>query len=434
MPRLPFRFRLRRPLLVAMLVAVLGAVALGAWQVRKMAEPPRTRLAAGQTYPELPPDDHHLYLQLPLDHADPSRGTFTAFYILSPRFRPGDQPVFMLFDNQQEAVGMVRAEADFRYFDDLIGPNMSYVLIGNRGVSPTLFPEVFRQDGTPDLTLALRLYGSDQQVEDIEAVRQDMVRRNLLSGEGRIHVMGGSGGGVLVQQFLAAHGDRVDRALLVSTGAPDLSASHGVGFGRPLAETNPEAAAAYAAERLAGRMGKARTWAAFRLGLFGDYAGQTEVVTSRWAAFWRACNPSFCFPLANFIMQMPQELEVRVRMWELVGADIVAYRPTSAAEINLLNEIVANLLPSFLDAYHSGQLPARRIVIDRTRFQGEVMVWANTGDQDFGPERGRWLAEAYPRARLFVFDDRSHHRLEATPHQVELMKAFFKGGLAALAP
>ena len=146
MPRLPFRHPL--------LVAVLGAVALGAWQVRKMAEPPRTRLAAGQTYPELPPDDHHLYLQLPLDHGDPSRGTFTAFYILSPRFRPGDQPVFMLFDNQQEAVGMVRAEADFRYFDDLIGPNMSYVLIGNRGVSPTLFPEVFRQDGTPDLTLA----------------------------------------------------------------------------------------------------------------------------------------------------------------------------------------------------------------------------------------------------------------------------------------
>jgi hypothetical protein len=61
------------------------------------------------------------------------------------------------------------------------------------------------------------------------------------------------------------------------------------------------------------------------------------------------------------------------------------------------------------------------------------MVWANSGDQDFGPERGRWLAEAYPRARLFVFDDRSHHQLEATAQQVELMKAFFKGGLAALA-
>lgn len=49
------------------------------------------------------------------------------------------------------------------------------MLIGVRGHSPTLFPEVYK-DGKVDYERALQLYSSDQQVEDIEYIRLDLIK------------------------------------------------------------------------------------------------------------------------------------------------------------------------------------------------------------------------------------------------------------------
>ena len=68
---------------------------------------PITRLAAGDYYPEMPPDEYHHYIQIPIDHQDPSLGNFTDFYLLNPGFKAGSSVVFWLFDNQQEMVGMI---------------------------------------------------------------------------------------------------------------------------------------------------------------------------------------------------------------------------------------------------------------------------------------------------------------------------------------
>ena len=92
-------------------------------------------------------------------------------------------------------------------------------------MSPTLFPEVFNRDGSIDYSRALRFYGSEDQVDDIEAVRQDMQKKRLLPKDGKIMLYGGSGGGVLIQQYLDKYGEHVSRALIESSGTPDLAKS-----------------------------------------------------------------------------------------------------------------------------------------------------------------------------------------------------------------
>jgi hypothetical protein len=211
--------------LLLILALFLAAGIYGWYEYQEFNAVPTTRLAAGGYYPEMPPDESHHYIQIPIDHQDPSFGNFTDFYLLNPEFKAGDNVVFWLCDNQQEKVGMINSSEDFEYFDANLG-GLSYVLIGNRGVSPTLFPEVFNKDCSINYPLALKLYGSTEQIDDIEAVRQDMQRRGPLRKDGKIMVYGGSGGGVLVQQYLDKYGEHVSRALIESSGGPDLAREH----------------------------------------------------------------------------------------------------------------------------------------------------------------------------------------------------------------
>lgn len=162
------------------LVIFVGSLVYGYYEYKEFTSVPTTRLATGSYYPEMPPDSHHYYLQLPIDHNNPSKGNFTDFYILSPNFKQGEEVIFWLFDNQQEAVGMINSPDDFEYFENNL-EGLSYVLIGNRGVNPTLFPEVYYKNGTVNYNLALKLYGSSQQIEDLEAVRQDMQKKGTSS-------------------------------------------------------------------------------------------------------------------------------------------------------------------------------------------------------------------------------------------------------------
>jgi hypothetical protein len=71
---------------------------------RALFRPPSTRLALNRFYREMPPDERHHYLFLPVDHKDASRGQFKSFYILSPSFAKGGPVVFLLTDGQMELV------------------------------------------------------------------------------------------------------------------------------------------------------------------------------------------------------------------------------------------------------------------------------------------------------------------------------------------
>lgn len=397
---------------------------------------PTTRLAAGGYYPEMPPDENHHYIQIPLDHQDRSLGNFTAFYLLNPEFKAGENVVFWLCDNQQEKVGMINSSKDFKYFDENLG-GLSYVLIGNRGVTPSLFPEVFNIDGSVNYPLALKLYGSNQQIDDIEAVRQDMHRKGLLRKDGKIMVYGGSGGGFLVQQYLDKYGEHVSSALIEASGGPDLAIEHNTTFMKNTYESNPNLANCYFALSQKGDATASLAFMLFKIGLEGDLNLQNRIIKAKTDVFalgdkltylknW--LKPSYNFPFIHLLLDAPRELEVKVRVYELIGADLVNYHPASTQEVCLGYEWARALLADFMREHDEGKLPIMQFALNRSRYRGEVMVWSMAADQDFADQMGRWVSDSYPHSRLAVFND-SHQRQRYPDYYREFRKAFFTEGL-----
>jgi pimeloyl-ACP methyl ester carboxylesterase len=394
---------------------------------------PLTRLAAGSYYPEMPPDEYHHYLQIPIDHQDPSLGNFTDFYFLNPEFRVGDNVVFWLCDNQQEAVGLINSS---REFDANLG-GLSYVLIGNRGVNPTLFPEVFNKDGSVNYALAMKLYGSNEQIDDIEAVRLDMQKNGLLPQNNEIMVYGRSGGGVLVQQYLDKYGDHVSRALIEASGGPDLARVHNTTFTKNTYESNSSVASSYFALTQKGDATASLAFMLFMIGQEGDTDLQEIIVNSRTNIFalenkftylknW--LTPSYNFPLIHLLFDAPRELEVKVRMYELAGEDIDNYHPASAQEVCLAYNWMRVILADFMKAYDEGKIPLMQFALNRSCYRGEVMVWSGTTDQDFSTQMGHWISDSYPHSRLAIFDD-GHHFEKYQDFYREFRRAFFTDGL-----
>jgi len=295
---------------------------------KALSSPPVDRLAAGAAYPDMPADASHRYVRLPLDHHDLAKGFFTGFYILSPNFESSKDIIFVLTDGQQE---LVDTHPDMAWFADRLG-NVSFVLIGGRGHAPTLLPEVYKKDGTLDHAAAMNLYSSAQWAEDVESVRHDMKAQRLLPPGGRIDLYGGSGGGFLVQEYLAKYGRNVRRALIESSGAPDLALRHGASFSRGLAESDPRAAELF--ESISARRGRPIPGLAFllarlaqeRLGGQAIVRGLLEDIAAKPL---RGSLRRFCYSLAparnwllvRFLMGFPAEDAVRRHavVWSRMG-------------------------------------------------------------------------------------------------------------------
>ena len=423
-------------LFIFLILTILAAgLVYGLYEYREFTAVPTERLAAGSYYPEMPPNSHHYYLQLPIEHNNPELSNFTGFYILSPNFKPGGKVIFWLFDNQQEAVGMINSSEDFEDFDANLG-GLSYVLIGNRGVSPTLFPEVYNKNGSINFTLAIKLYGSAQQIEDIEMVRQDMQNKGLLPPDGKIMLYGGSGGGFLVQQYLDKYGSHVSRALIEFSGAPDLAQQYNVTFAGNLFDSNPDAAKTYFT-LLRKEPRPSLAFSMFKLGLEGDKDLQTRIVESqtekatlqdKYLYFKNWINPAYNFPLVNFIIGIPSEVEVKVRIYELTGADLLKYHPSSPHEVNLMYEWTNIVIADFLKANTDGMISTPIFSLNRSNYTGEVMVWSGTEDQDFNRQTGEWISNSYPHSRQAVFND-THKRIKNNDYYLNFRKAFFNTGL-----
>lgn len=394
---------------------------------------PITRLEVGSNYPEMPPDKYHHYLQIPVDHKEPSLGNFTAFYLLNPEFEVGDNVVFWLCDNQQEAVGL---RDSWKEFDANLG-GLSYVLMGNRGVYPTLFPEVFNEEGSINYTLAMTLYGSDEQIDDIEAIRQDMQNKGLLPKNGKIMVYGRSGGGVLVQQYLDKYGDHVSRALIEASGAPDLARVHNNTFMKKTYMSNPSLASSYFTLSQKGDATPSMAFMLYMIGQEGNAELQKKIVNGEieclslgdkltYLKNWLV--PSNNFPLVCILLSAPRELEVKVRLYELIAEDLDSYSPTSHQEVCLGYDWAKVLLADFIKARKEGKIHVMQISPNRSSYRGEVMVWSGTADQVFSVEMGQWLSNAYPNSRLAVFND-THQFQKYQDYYRGFRKAFFTAGL-----
>ena len=128
------------------------------------------------------------------------------------------------------------------------------------------------------------------------------------------------------------------------------------------------------------------------------------------------------------ILDAPRELEVKVRVYELIGDDIESYHPSSAQEVCLGCEWIKVVLADFIKARKEGKIPAIKIRPNRSGYQGEVMIWSGTADQVFSEQMGHWLCQSYPHARLALFND-THERRRDPDYRLEFRRNFFIHGL-----
>lgn len=416
----------KKRLILLAIVIFLAIPAVLYFTHRSFYSVPSARLALNETYPEMPEDEFHHYIDLPLDHNDQSRGYFRGFYLFSPNFYKSKNITLLLTDGQMELVGL---KTDFDFFEDVLKGN-SYVLIGVRGHSPTLFSELFK-DGEVNYDDALNLYGSDQQIEDIENVRLDLIKKGYLEPQDKINVFGASGAGILAQQYISKYGSRVNRVILESTGAPDLAKKANANFSPDLKDFNPQAATILD-ELLSNNSVDKKTVSniLYQLGRMENSPRDAQLRfledLRNGGHLWSyRLKPVMNLSLLNYIIKTPNELEARVRWFELVGSDLMKYN--SEQETNLLYEISETAVSDLLEYHKNNNRSPKDWLIERSAFSGEVLILKGTQDVVFSDAINIDIQRSYPNSKLLFFND-GHRMQRDKNHYQQIRTSFLEKG------
>ena len=261
--------------------------------------------------------------------------------------------------------------------------------------------------------------------------------RGCLPEDGKIMLYGGSGGGVLIQQYLDKYGVHVSRTLIECSGGPDLAEVHNMTFLKKTFWSNESLADSYFALTQEGDDTTSLAFLLYKIGLTGNSDLQNQIVNSKtdifslenqWAYLRSWLSPSCNFPFVRWMLDSPRELEVKVRLYELIGDEIESYHPTSNQDVCLGYEWIKVILADFIKAHKEGKIPKIKIQMNRTSYQGEVMIWSGTADQVFSEQMGQWLCQSYPHARLALFND-THERGRYPDYRREFRRDFFVHGL-----
>jgi pimeloyl-ACP methyl ester carboxylesterase len=387
---------------------------------------PNSRIGLNENYSEMPADSFHHYINLPIDHNQSTSETFRSFYQLSPNFYKNKNITFLLTDGQMQ---LVSTKTDFQFFENVLRGN-SYVLIGVRGHSPILFPEVYKE-GKVDYEKALQLFNSDQQVEDIEYVRLDLIKKGILGKDDKINIFGASGAGVLAQQYLSKYGANVNRVILESTGAPDLSRQFGIKYSPDFEDFNHDGAMILKQildkkstdkQSLSnilyqtGRTEKSPKEAQLEL---------LEKLQNGSGLFSYKFKPITNLSVLDYMIKPPSEIMARIRWFELVGYDLMKYN--NEKETNLLYELSSKLVSDVLEYHKNNKIPAKEFNINRSEFLGEVLILKGTKDVVFSDEINRKIQQTYPNAKLLLYDD-GHRMQNNTEKYISIRSTFLDRG------
>jgi pimeloyl-ACP methyl ester carboxylesterase len=129
-------------------------------------------------------------IDVPFDRQSPGLGTFALQYELGRAFDPAKATVFVIAPLQTE----------------LFGDQFNVVGIIGRASNGQVMGKI-RTGGSVDWELAYRILRAEEWVDDIEAVRMALV-----GSSGQISLYGRSGGGLLVDQYMAKYPEHVRTA------------------------------------------------------------------------------------------------------------------------------------------------------------------------------------------------------------------------------
>lgn len=363
--------------------------------------------AIAQTEPEVDTAESSTALRreirVPLDHTAPDLGSAAIEIVLARPFDPQLPTLLVVADGQQ--FYLLREGAMERLVRERLGEGYNAVGVIGRGFSEEIAGRVRRDDGSVDWALAYRLLNSRQWIEDL-----DRVRRELVVGDGQVMLYGVSGGGFLVHEYLAIHGDRVSRALTESAPVRPLDGWLRLRHDRfwdELIADDPEGARALASA-LARRSDRDEVVRLLQRQHY--FVGPDELAAERGAAIE----------------------EIVAGDEEAIARRKEAYQ-VDAVHPNVENE--AALARPLLELNRRGEIPDPPF--DRRalhRVGAEVLLVAGRHDQTADYRAQMALAAHYSRGELFLADD-DHvlSRMDEAGARWRLISTFLAHGLEARA-
>ena len=375
-------------------------------------------------------------IRVPLDHAAPDSGTGTIRIEMARPFDPTKPTLLIVADGQQ--FYLLREGAVARLEQERFGEGTNLVGVIGRGFSADIVARTRRADGSVDWATAYRLLGSRQWVEDL-----DRVRREVVGADGKVLLYGVSGGGSLVHEYLAVHGDRVTRAVSESGPARHLDAwlrlNHDRAFWSELHAADPRRAAALSAA-VAKRQDRPEVIQLLQRQHYFVAAGELsterrqaidEIIAGDEPAIVRRKEAYQVHALRDLV-ESDTGVGIRVRLYEFVEPVLRHVRiGGEAIHPNIENEAI--LARPLLDLQRAGTIAAPPF--DRHALQrvpAEVLVIGARHDQTSDYRALIANAALYPRGELFLADD-NHTliRLTESGARKRLLSTFLRHGLGS---
>ncbi|MDD3022134.1 MAG: alpha/beta fold hydrolase [Alphaproteobacteria bacterium] len=149
-------------------------------------------------------DANHHYVEVPISYSHPEQGKFRLYYEVNGDFDKSKPVVMIPTDAQRDSCQVGMADKYRKIFD----LSCNVVTYDYRGQFCSAIPD-FQKRGW-SWKQAYSAFSMDNAVEDIEAIRQDLV------GDGKIYLLGGSGMSMLGLKYLSKYHQHVSKAFLMS--------------------------------------------------------------------------------------------------------------------------------------------------------------------------------------------------------------------------
>jgi pimeloyl-ACP methyl ester carboxylesterase len=418
-------------------VTLLALLLLGA-SAPAFATPPLPRRSftpAAMPAGDVPAGSLSKTVKVPLDHLAPERGQADLYCVFGAPYDLKKPVVLVICDAEQFYVGKRVIAGIQRTF---FGDGLNVVGIVGRGVTGPFLDAVLRDSGRPDWEKAWRTFSSRQWVEDIDAVR-----KALVGERGQVHLYGAAGGGLLVHEYLAQHGEHVGRALTLAPPDPfhegelGLNSDH---FWRDIgafdaslqpmlleilqrrAEDRPRILMMLQRQNFFVPTEKLQQDRADIIrGLSGSDPLRFEIACQTYRA-----NQAY----AN--IESRENIPVRVRECELLyPSGGLAHLKETAVYPDL--ETSYSLAKPFVVLCDAGEIPKPSLDFSRLRqLQTEVLILAARWDHAVHYRASMALAASYPHSQLFISDD-NHvlDKLRTSGALTRLIRAFFGSGLSS---
>jgi len=380
-----------------------------------------------------PSDQIGFTIDVPLDHTDPTLGKGSLYYEFGKPYHENKPTVFVIIDAQQF---FIREGEVVNFQERWFGDDFNVLGITGRGTRPDFIEATIDKDKKPDWKKAWQFFNHHQWLSDIEAVR-----KSLLGDEGKIHIYGESGGGMMAHQYLAEYGQFVNRAFTRACVHPYLVNQlglHSDRFWNEIGEYDPGLHTTM--KKVLERYDDQRPLVAMTLQRQNFYVTPDDIGPARAKLiqaladgdedYFAQVREEYAVDDVNQIMQSNDAIPIRVRLFEFLAPTDTRER-ISKKKLFPDYEVQVNISEPLISLADAGEItPAPYPVMNLHSLDAEVFVLAGRWDHVVDYRTSIALAASYPHGYLYIADD-SHvfQVFEESGLLAPLLQNFLKFGL-----